>query len=181
MIGMLKGTILEITDNTLVVNVHGIGFVITVTAHYARDLRCGQDVSLHTRCVFRDDGMAIYGFAGTEERDAFEKLTSVSGVGPKLAMNILGRLSPAQIAQAVEQENLSVFSSIAKIGSKLASKIILELKGKLSFAPSTASFAQALSALCSLGLTRNEALERLKRLDPELPVEEMVKQALKQA
>ena len=179
MIGRLKGKVLEKSPPFIILDISGIGFIVQAPLSSFEKIELNQELFLYTKCLFKEEEAFIYGFLIQEELDMFEELISVSGVGPKSALNLLSNFSPEQIAQAVEEENFELLSSISKIGTKLASKIILELKGKLSFVKKTSIFSQALNALCSLGLTRAEAINRVKSLPSNLSLEEIVKQALK--
>lgn len=179
MIGRLKGKVLEKSPPLLILDLAGIGFVVHLPQSSIDKIEPGQEVVLYTKCLFKEEEAFIYGFLSPQELATFEELLSVSGVGPKSGLNLLSNFSPEEIARAIEEENIGLLSSISKIGKKLASKIILELKGKLSFAQKSNIFNQAVNALCSLGLNRTEAINRLKGLPANLSLEEMVKQALK--
>ena len=109
----------------------------------------------------------------------FNTLTSVPGLGPKSALNLLSKFSPEEIAKAIETEGVEILCSVPKIGKKLASKIILELKGKIITTGKPTAFDQAVNTLCSLGLTRAEATQRLQGLPSNLSLEEIIKRALR--
>jgi len=179
MIGRLKGKVTEKTPPFFILDVSGIGFLIQAPLSAFDHIEENQEITLFTKCLFKEPEAFIYGFLNQADLKAFQDLTSVSGVGPKSALNFLTRFSPEEIFQAIEDENLALLSSVPKIGKKLASKIVLELKGKLKFEEKSTVFNQAVNALCSLGLTRSEAIERLKGLPKELSLEELVKQALR--
>ncbi len=179
MIGRLKGIILEKTPPCFILDIAGVGYVIHAPLSAFNKIEINQEATLYTKCLVKEEESFIYGFLTKEELSTFEQLISVPGVGPKLALNILSQFSPNEIARAIEEENLDLLSSVPKIGRKIASKIILELKGKLSFVEKTTVFNQAVNALCSLGLSRIEAINRVKSLPNHLSLEEMVKQALK--
>ncbi|OPX17526.1 Holliday junction branch migration protein RuvA [candidate division WOR-3 bacterium 4484_100] len=179
MIGRLRGKILEKSPPYFILDVSGIGFTIQSPLSLFNDIEPGQEVVFFTKCLIKEDQAFIYGFLDKTQLEMFETLLSVPGLGPKSGLNLLSNFSPDEIAQAIESENTELLSSVPKIGKKLASKIILELKGKLPFAEQTGVFAQAIQALCSLGLTRNEAIQRLKGLPKNLSLEQLVKQALR--
>lgn len=179
MIGRLRGTVSEKTPPFFLLDVSGIGFLIQAPLSTFDNIDENQEITLYTKCIFKEDEAFIYGFLKQEELKTFQDLISVSGVGPKSALNFLSRFTPDEISQAIENEDLEVLSSVPKIGNKLASKIVLELKGKLKFEEKPTSFNKAIDALCSLGLTRSEAIQRLKGLPKNLPLEELVKQALR--
>jgi len=179
MIGRLKGRVLEKLPPTFILDVSGIGFVVQAPLTIFKKIETDQEIIIYTKCLIKDEEAFIYGFLTREELDTFEELISVPSVGPKSALNLLSNFSPEEIAQAIEEENLELLSSISKIGKKIASKIILELKGKLSFVAKTTTFNQAVNALCALGLSRSEAINRLRRLPNNLSLEEMIRQALR--
>jgi Holliday junction DNA helicase RuvA len=179
MIGRLKGKVSEKSPPFFILDVGGIGFLIQAPLSTFEKIEENQAVTLYTQCLFKEDEAFIYGFLDQGELKTFQDLVSVPGVGPKSALNILSRFSPGQISEAIENENLELLSSVPKIGKKVVSKIVLELKGKLKFVEKTTVFSQALNALCSLGLSRGEAIQRLKELPKNLSLEEMVKQALR--
>lgn len=179
MIGRLRGKVLEKSPPQLILDLSGLGFAVHIPSSSFDKIELNQEITIYTKCLFKEEEAFIYGFLSQKELDTFEELISVPGVGPKSGLNLLSNFSPEEIVQAIEEENISLLSSIPKIGKKLASKIILELKGKLSFTEKATVFNQALNALCSLGLNRAEAINRLKRLPTTLSVEEMVKEALK--
>lgn len=179
MIGRLRGKVLEKAPPFFILDVSGIGFLVQSPLSAFDHIAENQEIILYTKCLFKEDEAFIYGFLTQEELKMFQDLISVSGVGPKSGLNFLSRFSPEEISQAIEDENLELLSSVPKIGKKLASKIVLELKGKLKFIEKPTVFNHAVNALCSLGLTRAEATQRLKGLPQNLTLEELVKQALR--
>lgn len=179
MIGRLQGKIVEKNPPFIILDVSGVGFAVHAPLSTFEKVQVNEEITLYTRCVFKEDEAFIYGFLSQSELKMFEDLTSVSGVGPKSGLNFLSRFLPEEISQAIDDENLDLLSSVPKIGKKLASKIVLELKGKLKFEDKSTVFNQAVNALCSLGLNRGEAINRLKGVDKNLALEEMVKQALR--
>jgi Holliday junction DNA helicase RuvA len=178
-IGRLKGTVVEKTPPLFILDVSGVGFVVQAPLSSFDTIKENQEITLYTKCLFKEEEAFIYGFLTKDELNIFTDLISVSGVGPKLALNLLSTFPPDEISQAIENENLELLSSVPKIGKKLASKIVLELKGKLSFAEKATVFNQAIHALCSLGLTRVEAIQRLRGLPVDIPLEELIKRALR--
>jgi len=179
MIGRLKGRILEKTPPFFILDVSGIGFIVQTPLSSFNRIKENQEIALYTKCLFKEDQAYIYGFLNQDELDTFTNLISVPGVGPKSALNLLSNFSPEEITKAIDGENIELLSSVTKIGKKLASKIVLELKGKLSLAEKSTPFKEAINALCKLGLSRSEAIERLKGLPKGLSVEEFVRQALR--
>ena len=179
MIRRLRGKVIEKTSPYFIVDVSGIGFYVQAPLSTLDRIGEEHEVTLYTHCLFKEDEAFMYGFLSKDELETFQDLISISGVGPKSALNLLSRFSPEEISQAIEDENCELLSSVPKIGKKVASKIVLELKGKLKFATESTTFSQAVDALCSLGLTRVEAIQRLKKLPKDLSIEELVRQALR--
>jgi Holliday junction DNA helicase RuvA len=178
-IGRLRGNVIEKTPPFLILDVSGVGFIVQAPLSAFDTISENQEIMLYTKCLLKDEEAYIYGFLTQDELNLFTDLISVSGVGPKLALNLLSTFPPEQISQGIENENLELLSSVPKIGKKLASKIVLELKGKLSFAEKATVFNQAVHALCSLGLTRAEAIQRLRGLPTDISLEELIKRALR--
>lgn len=129
MIASLRGTVLSRQGNLVVVEVHGVGYALSVPDRLALALGVGEDTLLHTAMVVRDDHVALYGFGSTEELGLFDLLCSVNGVGPKSALSILSQVSPPDIAEAVASENDAVFRQVSGIGPKTAKLIVLSLQG----------------------------------------------------
>ena len=179
MIGRLKGVVIEKSPPFFTIDVSGIGFVVQCPLPIFEKIAEGAEVTLYTKCLFKEEEAFIYGFVDKEQLGMFNTLTSVPGLGPKSGLNLLSKFTAEEIAQAVETEDIEMLSSVPKIGKKLASKIILELKGKLSLVGKPTVFNQAISALCSLGLTRTEAVQRLKGLPNDMQLDELVKRALR--
>jgi Holliday junction DNA helicase RuvA len=179
MIGWLQGTVTDKTPPFLLLNVSGVGFIIQSPLSAFQHIHEGKEIALHTKLLIKDEEVFIYGFIQKDELKMFEDLISVSGVGPKSALNFLSRFSPQEIARAIDDENLDLLTTVPKIGKKLASKIVLELKGKLTFEEKSSAYNNAVHALCSLGLTRSEAISRLKGLPTDVAVEELVRLALR--
>ncbi len=179
MIGRLRGKVIEKSPPYLTIDVCGVGFAVQSPLNAFDKLELNQDILIYTKCLIKDEEIFLYGFLQKSELDTFEALISVPGLGPKSALTLLSNFSPDEIARAIDEENLELLSSIPRIGKKLASKIILEMKGKLSFVKEAGAFSQAINALCSLGLSRQEAINRLKDLPNNLPAEELIKQALR--
>ncbi|MDH2444309.1 Holliday junction branch migration protein RuvA [Amnibacterium sp. CER49] len=164
MIASLRGTVLEAAGSTLVVEVAGVGYAVTVTPEHALSVRTGELVLLHTAMVVREDDMSLFGFQNREQLAVFDLLRGVTGVGPKSAIGVLAALSPAEIAQAVAEDDDAVFRKVSGIGPKTAKLIVVSLTGKLAhvrFAapvPVPASRGEdVLVALVGLGYTERDA------------------------
>lgn len=179
MIRILRGKVLEKESPHIIVDVSGVGFLIHTPLSTFDHIQEEQEITMYTHCLFKEDEAFIYGFLNPDELKTFQDLISVPGVGPKSALNVLSRFSPAEVTQAIGDENLELLASVPKIGKKVASKIVLELKGKLPFVEKSTVFNKAINALCSLGLSRTEAIQRVKGLPKDLSLEELVKRALR--
>ena len=163
MIASLFGTIRNLKNEKCVIEVGGIGYQLQITSKTAAEMAVGNDIQLHTSMVVREDSMALYGFLAIEERELFELLQTVSGVGPKVAMAITGALTVDEFASAISRKDTKTLSDIPGIGSKGAQRMILELGTKLN--PSkdqkvTAQIgwrSQLIAALTNLGFTNKEA------------------------
>ena len=194
----LNGTIAAMEGNLAVVDCGGVGYACYTTSYTQSQLRVGQPQKLYTYCSIREDAFDIFGFATKEERSCFERLLSVSGVGPKAALAILSSTTPDRFTLAVVTGDEKALTAAPGIGKKLAQRIILELKDKLakesaatgldfsgsSGAVSTAAFTnkatEAAQALAVLGYTSAEVAQALKGVDVEnLPLEEIIRQSLK--
>jgi len=149
----------------------------------------GDKVYLHTHLYLREDNVALYGFASTEELALFQNLISVSGVGPKLALALLSTLNPEQVASAIVSGNADLLSQVPGLGKKMAGRIVLELKGKLEkgwvgvIAPALVQEdADVVAALTSLGYSLKEATQAVSGLpaSQDVDLEEKIRLALKQ-
>lgn len=190
MIDRLTGTLLARTPDGAVVDVGGVGFRLEMSATSLRDLpREGDRVTVSTYLLVREDALQLYGFSTDDERELFLLLLSVSKVGPKLALAALSARRPSQVRRAIALGEVALFQSVPGIGKKTAERLILELREKvgelIAEAPTGRASSEgdgmvtvARAALQELGLTAAEADQRLRGLDPDLPLEELVRQAL---
>lgn len=179
MIASLRGTVLEALGTTLVVDVHGVGYAVTVTPDHALSVRSGEEVLVHTAMVVREDDMSLFGFQDRERLEVFDLLRGVTGVGPKSAMGVLAALSPEEIASAVSNDEDSVFRRVSGIGPKTAKLIVVSLTGKLiavrSALPASrrpaVRGADVLIALVGLGYQERAAQVALDEVLAERPDE----------
>ena len=189
---------LEINDRgTCVIDCAGVGYKLTTSLITSGLLaeKVGQKVRLFTHLAVREDGIELFGFESTEERECFNKLTTVSGVGPKAAISILSVMTPDNLAIAICTEDVKAISKAPGIGAKIAARIVLELKDKLSKEIGTISTAkpsvrgaaimptgnlmEATEALMVLGYDKNSVLNALNGVDPTMRVDEIIRLALK--
>ncbi len=173
MIGWLSGRVLhQHLDGSIVLDVHGVGYELSVSSSVS--YRTGEQVELYVYTVVRADTIQLYGFASFVEREFFELLLIVPGVGPSTSLAALRTMSIAEMARAIEAGDVKKVSSIPGIGSKTASRIVLELKGKLVVADPDASSTTASNeiddALRGLGYSSQEIRQALEGVS--LPVSE---------
>ena len=188
MIASLHGILESLGSDRAVINVNGIGFQVHMPTSTMSTLdSIGKEVYLHTHLVLREDNVTLYGFSSTEELDLFQILIGVSGLGPKLALSALSAMSVEQLTMAIATGNAELLTVIPGVGKKTASRLILELKDKISaglLATPAAQLAQentdVLAALISLGYSVNEASRAVATLPQasKLSLEEKVKLAL---
>lgn len=196
MISQLRGALVEATASSCVVDCGGVGYEAGVSGATAARLPApGEQVMLYTRLVVREDAMTLYGFGSRAEREVFDRLVAISGVGPRLALAVLSRLAPEELFRAVTGEDVRAVCAVPGVGKKTAQRIILELKGVFSRegAPGGAAPApgqqrmpepadatsEAADALLSMGFTSAEAELALKGLDGSEPVEKLLSAALR--
>jgi Holliday junction DNA helicase RuvA len=188
-IARLRGRAVANTPDGLVLDVGGVGYLVAATPSAVRKADGGGEIALHTYLHVREDALQLFGFAEAAERELFVQLLSVNGVGPKVALAIVSGSPAAELRRAIVLEDSARFQAIPGIGKKTAERIVLELKEKIAGGPvpiSTASAGTqphlvARDALVELGYSVGEAEQALAAVDPELPPEERVRQALKAA
>lgn len=190
MISSIAGIVKSSTSNTVVVDVGGIGVLIQVPNRIAAGIQIGSSASFHTYLVVREDALTLFGFVDQTDRDFFELLLSVTGIGPKVAQSILSGSDSASIAIAISTGNLKVLESFPGLGKKGAQRLVLELKDKASqFANAGASsnFStrnQVENALQGLGYSAKDAASMVSQVASSTKVEnltsaEILKLALK--
>lgn len=190
MIAALEGKLESLGSNSAIVKVGPLSLTVSAPTSTLSQLgNVGDRVYLHTHLYLREDNIALYGFASAEELGLFQSLITVSGIGPKIALAVLSTLNPAQIITAIEGNNTDLLSQVPGIGKKVAGRIILELKGKLSkqwasaIAPSLKQEdADVVAALTGLGYSLREATHAVSALSDSkgLALEDKVKLALQQ-
>ncbi len=180
MISIIRGRILNKTPTSVTVDVGGIGFSLSVPLSTSQKIGdVGVNVLLYTRMELSKDGIHFYGFSTEEERQLFDLITSIQGIGSKAALKILSGLNREELERIIEENDVKALSEIKGVGRKKASRIIFELKGRVFQKPEVNE--DAIKALVSLGLKRNEAKERLKKIPnaESLPLPEILRLALK--
>ncbi|MDR1238213.1 MAG: Holliday junction branch migration protein RuvA [Propionibacteriaceae bacterium] len=131
MIAQLSGKIVHISGSWVAIDVNGFGMKAFCTPTTAAGLRLGQQATLHTSMIVRQDAVTLYGFADADERDCFELVQSASGIGPKMALATVAVLSPAELRAAVAQADLKTITKVPGIGNKVAQRLVIELKDKI--------------------------------------------------
>ncbi len=187
MIGRLSGTLVHKAPPVLLVDVHGVGYEVSVPMSTFFNLPAvGEPVVLLTHFVVREDAQVLFGFLSPAERDTFVQLIKISGVGPRTALSILSGLSVTELAQAVTRQDAARLVKVPGIGKKTAERLLLELKGRLGpdlAAPPSAAMNDAQAdigqALQALGYNEREAQAALKALPPDIGVSEGIKLALR--
>ena len=182
MIARLRGRVAGRVGHALVVDVNGVGYLVNATPSVHR-LGDGEiTVEIHT--VVREDALQLYGFATSDERELFELLLGVNGVGPKVALAILSGSSPAELRRAIARDDVKRFQAIPGVGLKTAQRVVLELKEKLPLLVDDdvpGGDLTARDALVELGWSLVDAERALASVDPVLSVEEQVRHVLRQA
>lgn len=181
MIAYLKGRVIEIGAETLVLEVGGVGYELYCSAQVFSKARFGAEMEIYVSMHVKEDGITLFGFDSPKEKQLFARLTSVSGVGPKSAMGIFTSMTADEAAEAIMLADVKKLSKAKGMGKKTAEKIVLELHGKISAAEvmsKSGDFSvampgggeklsetdeEAVSALQNLGFTRNESLQAVKR------------------
>ena len=196
----LKGELAYRDINTCVIDCGGVGYKLTVSMNTSDALltKLGKEVKLFTHLAVREDGVEMFGFGSYEEKECFNRLTSVSGIGPKAAMSILSTMTPEKLALAICTDDAKAIAKSPGIGAKSALRIILELKDKMSKDmlnetisnagnsasatnyTSNSNISEAMEALMVLGYDKNTVLNALKGIDPSITDSgEIIRYALK--
>lgn len=177
MISYLRGKIIDTGERYVVVDVGGVGYKVFVTDDSLHTLKIDSDTSLQIHTVVREDAFDLYGFTSKKDKGIFELLISISGIGPKSALNILSIVSSETLASAVQTGSTSHLVKVSGIGKKTAEKIVLELRDKLGgfvgddspeWKAGMSSDADAIEALKALGYDADEAREALKKISKDL-------------
>ncbi|TET56809.1 MAG: Holliday junction branch migration protein RuvA [Dehalococcoidia bacterium] len=189
MIATLEGTLEHRGNDSIIINVGGIGFRVYVSGFTLGQLGAVEGkVILHTHLHLREDNVSLYGFASGEELALFGNLVSVSGIGPKVALGLLSALNPQQLVMAIASGNTDLICQAPGIGKKTADRLVIELRDKLEkewkevALPSAPESADVIAALTGLGYSLTEAARAVSRLSgsEELSLEEKIRMALQQ-
>ena len=197
MISYIKGILEDMSPGMVVVDNHGIGYQMMVPMRGEAFPKIGQEIKIYTHMHVREDDVSLFGFLSKEEKEAFELLIGVNGIGPKVGLSVLSTLSVYELKMAVISEDVKTISKTPGLGPKGAKKLILELKDKLSFeeleedgvgaeifdtsVDSSDSVMITIEGLVSLGYSKSEAAIAVNKVEDakDLTPEELLKKALK--
>jgi len=188
MISYIEGTVEHISDKQAIISAGGVGYSITLVPKILATLtknQAGVKVFVYSKLNMREGTFDLYGFTRIEDMGLFRILTSVSGLGPKTAMQILSTVEPRHLKEAVTAENPEALRKISGLGTKTSQRLVVELQGKLDYIDSTGSDmgaldieAQAFEALVSLGYNQSQAKEALKQANDAKDLSDRVRKAL---
>lgn len=186
-IASLNGRIIALESSSAVVDVSGVGYLVQITPSTSQSLKLDHSAFLFTSMIVREDGFTLFGFSTVAEQRIFDLLRSVTGVGPKSALAILGQLSVEQIVDSVAQENDSAFKAVSGIGTKTAKLIIVTLAGKLGNSAGRvksaggSDLAVVIAALTGLGWNERSAVEAASKASDVLGAHASTNNLLKAA
>lgn len=189
MITHLTGKLVEKNPTNLVVECNGVGYELKISLHTFSSIGSDENAFVYTRHIVREDAQLLYGFSSKEEREMFDHLISVSGIGPNTAMIMLSSLTPDEIAHAITSEDVKTIQGVKGIGAKTAQRVIVDLKDKMLkmsfstenlFVQNNTNRFDALTALASLGFDKKAAEKALDKIaEDQDSVEDLIKKALK--
>lgn len=186
----LRGTVAALGPDWVVIDVAGVGFRAWIPGGLAASLSLGQEATLHTHLLVREDGMSLYGFARDIDLEVFEQLISVSGVGPRAALALLSAMTAEELASAVVQSDVARLRGVPGIGEKTAGRLVIDLQAKLASLALAGDGAvpkagaprpdeDVVAALVGLGYSQAEAAAAAAEAgDPDRPLEERIRLAL---
>lgn len=188
MIGFIEGTVEHVSERQAVISAGGIGYAVTMVPKILATLsknKTGVKFYVWSKMNPREGTFDYYGFTKPEDLELFRTLTSVSGLGPKTALQVLGSVEPRHLKEAVTQEDPQTLRKISGLGMKVSQRLVVELAGKLDYIDATGSDlgtldqeAQALEALVSLGYTQSQAKDALKHVVGATDLGDRVRKAL---
>lgn len=175
MIAYLKGIVFSKNATSVILLTGGVGYRVSVPSNLILSFKIGQEAELFIHSHIREDQFSLYGFSSPEELSLFELLISVSGVGPKMAMNMISTTSPRHIKSAIAAGEPAVFTKVSGVGRKTAERLIVELKEKIgegdfkdTHIGASKQLSESLEALVALGYSRDEAREALKKIPADV-------------
>ena len=193
---MLRGKVWEVQSDRLIIDVQGVGYQVSTPYGFMSKCHSGQEITIYTHVILREEELALYGFPSLAEKELFLQMLTVSGIGPKASMAILSTLGSAQTESAIAGENLTLLTKVPGVGKKTAQRLILELKEKfkgkagIELAGEGAVLtndqainrSEALESLLALGFSQEEArkaLQSLPNAGEGLKTEEQIRLALR--
>lgn len=189
MIVTLEGTVSEKLIDQVIINVAGVGYGVLMTSEHLTTLLVGEKTKLYIHEHIRENSDDLFGFMSLEEKMFFELLLSVSGVGPKMALNIMSIGDIGEVRMAISSGDLKLIQSANGVGRKVAERVVVDLKDKVGLASSADITSllnatknnkdEAIQALMALGFSLQDAVDSLASVDSKLPLDERVKRALK--
>ena len=189
MIGQLQGRLIEKYPTEIIIDCAGVGYEVKISLNSYSAIGTEESIKIYTKLIIREDAHILYGFHSKEEREMFNYLISVSGIGPNTAMIMLSSMIPEDIARAIQMEDVATIQKIKGIGAKTAQRVIIDLKGKVLklseqaqnlFSANNTNRYDALTALVSLGFDKKAAEKAIERVDTgNEPVEFLIKEVLK--
>tara|TARA_Y100000588_G_scaffold321228_1_gene352378 strand:+ start:88087 stop:88638 length:552 start_codon:yes stop_codon:yes gene_type:complete len=183
MIGQLRGIIVEKRAPSLILDVNGVGYEIFIPMTIYKDLpETEQETTIKTKIIYKEDSQTIYGFKTYEEKDLFELLISISGIGSKTVLKFLNQYTAKEIKEWIVSEDLKALTQLPGLGNKTARKLLLELSGKLILDETKEEFDNdALSALKELGYEDKAAKSAIKKvMKPKMKTEDIIREVLSQ-
>lgn len=186
MIGLLTGKIISADQNPIIIDVHGVGYAISIPEQYLTKLKIQSTGTFFVHTYVREDNIALYGFTTQKELTLFRMLLNVSGIGPRTALAMINR-GVSNVIHAVSSADVDFFSTIPRVGRKSAQKVIIELKPKLGSmtdldlsGKQETETKQLIDVLLRMGFERNEALSAIKKLEAkDKTLEQKIRSALK--
>jgi Holliday junction DNA helicase RuvA len=200
MIALIRGVLLEVAPNFVILETHGVGYKIFIPSNLVPHLpQINQELVLYTSLVIRENSQALYGFSTSKERDFFETLMDISGIGPKLALSVISTISAQQLHAAILKNDIRTITKIPGIGKKTAERLIIELRDKIAqfvgashpgdyaiqlpIDPKNQTMRDAVSALINLGYTQMAAQKAIKSCiedsaEKDLDLPQLITQAL---
>ena len=189
MIAHLNGKLIKKNPTTLIIECAGVGYEVKISLTTFSAIGTSESIMIFTQHIVREDAQLLYGFASKEEREMFNHLISVSGIGPNTAMIMLSSLTPEEVAHAIQTDDVKTIQGVKGIGIKTAQRVIIDLKDKMLkitfssenvFAQNNTNRFDALTALVSLGFDKKTVEKAIDKISTgEETVEQLIKQALK--
>ena len=190
MITQLRGRLVEKSPTSVVIDCQGVGYLVNISLYTFGQLTDEENIQLYTHLLVREDAHALYGFATELERQLFRLLIGISGIGANTARTMLSSLSPVEIGQAIQSDQVDIIQSVKGIGAKTAQRVVIELRDKIQAVVADAGIPtlssntnreEALSALVVLGYQTKscvKVIDELLSVDAEMSVERLIRNAL---